>query len=121
MANVRTLFKKVVYVTTGSGIGPTLGHLIVNDVPAHLIWVTRSPGATYGQPFVNEILAVQPHATVWNTDVHGKPDILRLAYAAYCSFGAEAVICIANRTVTWQVVHGLERLGIPACGPIWDS
>jgi hypothetical protein len=121
MANIRTLFKKVVYVTTGSGIGPTLGHLMVNDVPARLVWVTRDPGRTYGQPLVDEILAVQPHATIWNTDQHGKPDILRLAYAAYSSFGAEAVICIANKTVTWQVVHGLERLGIPACGPIWDS
>jgi hypothetical protein len=31
------------------------------------------------------------------------------------------VVCIANREVTWQVVHGLERRGIPAFGPIWDS
>jgi hypothetical protein len=120
MAYVRTLFKRVVYVTTGSGIGPTLGQLLADDVPAHLVWVTRSPRATYGR-LVDEILAAQPGATVWNTDERGKPDILRLAYAAYASSGAEAVICIANKTVTWQVVHGLERLGIPACGPIWDS
>ena len=30
-------------------------------------------------------------------------------------------MCIANRPVTWQVVHGLEQRGIPAFGPIWDS
>ncbi len=120
MANVRTLFRRVVYVTTGSGIGPTLGHLLVDDVPAHLVWVARSPRATYGA-LVDEVLAAQPGATIWNTDERGKPDILRLAYAAYSSFGAEAVVCIANKAVTWHVVHGLERLGIPACGPIWDS
>jgi hypothetical protein len=121
MANVRKLFTKVVYVTTGSGIGPTLGHLLVNDVPARLVWVARSPRNTYGDALVDEILACQPDAMIWDTDEHGKPDMLRLAYTTYASFGAEAVICIANKEVTWQVVHGLERLGVPACGPIWDS
>ncbi|MGH3826817.1 MAG: hypothetical protein ACRDQX_06545 [Pseudonocardiaceae bacterium] len=47
--------------------------------------------------------------------------MLRLAYAAYATSGAEAVICIANKKVTWPVVHGLAWWGIPACGPIWDS
>jgi hypothetical protein len=121
MANVNKLFKKVVYVATGSGIGPTLAHLLANEVPSHLVWVTRSPRKTYGDALVDEVLAVQPDATIWNTDEHGKPDMVRLAYEAYASSGVEAVICIANKKVTWQVVHGLERLGIPACGPIWDS
>ena len=47
--------------------------------------------------------------------------MLRLAYAAYLESKAEAVVCISNSSVTWQVVHGLERRGIPAFGPIWDS
>lgn len=47
--------------------------------------------------------------------------MVRLAYALYVSCGAEAVICIANKKVTWRVVHGLERVGVPAFGPIWDS
>lgn len=121
MANVRKLFKKVVYVATGSGIGPMLAHLLANEVPSHLVWVTRNPRTTYGDALVDEILAVQPSATVWDTDEHGKPDVLKLAYAAYLASGAEAVICIANKKVTWQVVFGLESRGIPACGPIWDS
>jgi hypothetical protein len=121
MANVNKLFKKVVYVTTGSGIGPTLAHVLTNEVPSHLVWVTRSPRKTYGDALVDEILAVQPDATIWNTDEHGKPDMVRLVYAAYASSGAEAVICISNKKVTWQVVYSMERLGIPAFGPIWDS
>ena len=28
---------------------------------------------------------------------------------------------VANKKVTWEVVYGLERRGIPAFGPIWDS
>lgn len=121
MANVRRLFKKVVYVATGSGIGPMLAHLMVNEVPGHLVWVTRNPRKTYGDALVEEILTAQPEATIWDTDLHGRPDPVRLAYSAYLATGAEAVICVANKKVTWQVVHGLEQLGIPACGPIWDS
>lgn len=121
VANIETLFTKVVYVATGSGIGPVLPHLLARKVPSRLVWATRSPRTTYGDALVDEILADQPDATVWDTAVHGKPDMVRLAYAAYASFGAEAVICIANKKLTWQVVHGLERRGIPAYGAIWDS
>ena len=70
---------------------------------------------------VDEVLAAQPDALIWNTDERGKPDVLALAYDAYVDSGAEAVICISNKAVTWQVVHGLEQRGIPAFGPIWDS
>ena len=121
VANVRKLFTGVVIVATGSGIGPVLGHLLDDAVPARLVWVTRNPRATYGDAFVDEIHAARPDATIWDTDAQGKPDVLQLAHAAYVESGAEAVICVANRTVTRHVVHGLERCGIPAFGPIWDS
>ncbi|MGW2635665.1 hypothetical protein [Streptomyces sp. NPDC001348] len=121
VANIETLFRKVVYVATGSGIGPCLPHLLAAEVPSRLVWATRDPRTTYGDALVDEILAVQPHALVWDTSRHGKPDMVRLAYAAYRDFGAEAVICISNKKLTWQVVHGLERRGIPAYGAIWDS
>ncbi|MFJ2114207.1 hypothetical protein ACIOEX_20345 [Streptomyces sp. NPDC087850] len=121
VANIETLFSKVVYVATGSGIGPCLPHLLAAEVPARLVWATRDPRTTYGDGLVDEILAVQPDALIWDTSRHGKPDMVRLAYAAYRDFGAEAVICISNKKLTWQVVHGLERRGIPAYGAIWDS
>ena len=131
VANVRKLFTKVVIVATGSGIGPVLGHLLDPSVPARLVWVTKSPRLTYGEAFVDEIEAAQPDALIWDTGARrgersdgtllGKPDVLQLAYTAYVESGAEAVICVSNRTVTWEVVHGLERCGIPAFGPIWDS
>jgi hypothetical protein len=121
VANVRRLFSKVVFVVTGSGSGPGLGHLLAAEGPTKLVWVTRAPRRTYGDALVDEVLAAQPDALIWNTDERGKPDVLALTYEAYVSSGAEAVICIANRAVTWQVVHGLESRGIPAFGPIWDS
>lgn len=121
VANIETLFTRVVYVATGSGIGPCLPHLLAREVPARLVWATRDARATYGDGLVDEILAVQPDATIWDTSRDGKPDMVALAYAAYRDFGAEAVICISNKKLTWQVVHGLERRGIPAYGAIWDS
>ncbi|WP_398859242.1 hypothetical protein [Streptomyces chengmaiensis] len=121
VANVETLFRKVVYVSTGSGIGPVLPHLLAAEVPSRLVWATRAPRETYGDRLVDEILAAQPEAVIWDTTESGKPDMVRLAYAAFREFDAEAVICISNKKLTWQVVHGMERLGIPAYGAIWDS
>ncbi|MDM4722291.1 hypothetical protein QTQ03_22875 [Micromonospora sp. WMMA1363] len=121
VANIETLFTKVVYVATGSGIGPVLPHLLADEVPSHLVWVVRSPRVTYGDTLVDEILAARPGATIWDTATDGKPDMVALADEACREHGAEAVICISNKKLTWQVVRGLEERGIPAYGAIWDS
>ena len=121
VAHIETLFKSVVYIATGSGIGPVLPHLLARQVPIRLIWSTRSPRATYGDSLVDEILKAQPDALIWDTDVSGKPDLVTLAYAAVQSFGAEAVICISNQRLTERVVEEMEARGIPAYGAIWDS
>ncbi|MCG8351274.1 MAG: hypothetical protein MI924_26175 [Chloroflexales bacterium] len=121
VGNIDMLFKRVVWVATGSGIGPTLPHLLAKTAPAHLVWSTRSPRKTYGDALVDEILTAEPNALIWDTDTHGRPDLVKLAYEAYKSFDAEAVIVIANKKLTWQVVYGMESRGIPAYGAIWDS
>ncbi|NOK61427.1 MAG: hypothetical protein GFH27_549311n166 [Chloroflexi bacterium AL-W] len=121
VGNIDKLFKRVVWVATGSGIGPCLPHLLAQEVPAHLVWSTRNPRKTYGDKLVDEILSVQPNATIWDTTEQGKPDMVKLAYAAYKSFNAEAVIVISNQKLTREVVYGMESRGIPAYGAIWDS
>ncbi|MFV2020909.1 hypothetical protein [Micromonospora sp. LOL_023] len=121
VANIETLFRRVVYVATGSGIGPVLPHLLAGQVPARLVWAARRHRETFGEELVAEILDRQSDAVLWDTARDGKPDMLTLAYQAYVEFDAEAVICISNRRLTWQVVHSLERRGIPAYGAIWDS
>ena len=70
---------------------------------------------------IEEILEACPDAQIWNTDRQGKPDLAALAIAAVRSFEAEAVICISNKRLTWDVVGRVEREGIPAYGAIWDS
>ncbi|MGW4060923.1 hypothetical protein ACWEGE_21740 [Amycolatopsis sp. NPDC004747] len=121
VGNIDRLFRRVVWVATGSGIGPCLPHLLSGETPARLVWSTRHPRRTYGDELVDEILAVQPDAVVWDTGSDGKPDLVELALAAHRDFDAEAVICISNKKTTWHVVEALEARGIPAFGAIWDS
>ncbi|MEV6446906.1 hypothetical protein [Amycolatopsis sp. NPDC051716] len=121
VGNIDKLFRRVVWVATGSGIGPCLPHLLSGETPARLVWSTRHPRRTYGDELVDEILAVQPDAVVWDTDGAGKPDLVALALSAHRDFDAEAVICISNKKTTWHVVEALEARGIPAFGAIWDS
>ena len=121
MASVEVLYERVVYVVTGSGIGPCLGQILSARVPARLVWSVRSPRDTYGDALVDEVEAAQPDAVIWDTTRQGKPDLVQLAHDAYRDFGAEAVFVVSNKAATWRVVHGMERMGIPAFGPIWDS
>ncbi|MDE9451697.1 hypothetical protein J3R80_14580 [Aliiroseovarius sp. Z3] len=121
VARIEELFTKVVYVGTGSGIGPILPHLLKGAVPNRLVWSTRSPRATYGDALVDEIEAHTENPVIWDTDTNGKPNLSALALQAVRESGAEAVIVISNQKLTRQVVHDMESLGIPAYGAIWDS
>ena len=121
VANIETLFKRVVYVATGSGIGPVMPHLLYRRVHIHLIWATRSPAKTYGEALLSEILDAVPDAHIWDTDTQGKPDLAELALEAVATHRAEAVIVIANRKLTESVIRAVELHGIPGYGAIWDS
>ncbi|WP_405594587.1 hypothetical protein [Streptomyces sp. NBC_01092] len=123
MAHVESLFNRVVFVATGSGIGPMLANLMSRpkDRPMSLIWVARSPRQLFGDELVDEILGLVPNAIIVDTKINGKPDVVELTYRVACDFRADGVICVANQKVTWDVVYGLESRGIPTCGPLWDS
>ncbi len=121
MAKVASMYRRAVYLVTGSGIGPCLGQILADRIPARLVWSTRDPRATYGDALVDEVTAIQPDAVIWDTTSQGKPDLLQLALSTYADFGAEAVFIVSNKATTLRLVHELERRGIPAFGPIWDS
>lgn len=118
---IEVMYRRVVYVATGSGIGPMLGLILNPRVPGRLVWSARSPRATYGDALVDEVLAAHPDAVIWDTTIHGKPDLLAMTHSMCRDFAAEAVLVVSNKAGTWALVHGLERLGVPAFGPIWDS
>jgi hypothetical protein len=119
---VAQIFRRVVIVTTGSGIGPCLG--VMQDIPqtaCRVIWSTPTPEKVYGQGICDAVKAVDENALVWDTRERGRPDLVRLAWEMYREFDAEAVFVISNPKLTRKVVYGMESRGIPAFGPIWDS
>jgi hypothetical protein len=121
VGNVDQLFKKVLWVATGSGIGPCLPHLLSDKVATSLVWSTRDPTKTYGDELVNQILDAQDEVIIWDTDKDGKPDMVDITYQAFRRTNAEAIIVISNKKLTYTVVHAMESRGIPAFGAIWDS
>ncbi|KAL8393859.1 hypothetical protein RB595_003566 [Gaeumannomyces hyphopodioides] len=118
---IATLFNRVVVVGTGSGIGPLLGHIQQPSCPTALIWSTPNPEKTFGTGLMDAIRRTIPDAVIHDTRVLGRPDLVAMSYNLVRSFGAEAVIIIANEKITKKVVYGLETRGVPAYGAIWDS
>ncbi len=118
---IATLFSRVVIVATGSGIGPLLGHIRAPSCATACLWSTKNPVKTYGRDVVDLVRRQIPGAVIWDTTAQGRPDMVKLSYNMARSFGAEAVIIIANRKITTKVVYGLETRGVHAYGAIWDS
>jgi hypothetical protein len=120
------LFRSVLVVTTGSGIGPCLS-LLLTSAPARkrttlrMIWSTPSPILTYGSDLCDSILDADPQAIIIDTKVSGRPDLVSISYAAWRDSDVEAVFVISNRKVTRMLVDSLNTKGVPAFGPIWDS
>ncbi|KAL6705027.1 hypothetical protein ACN47E_007430 [Coniothyrium glycines] len=117
------LFPRVVILTTGSGIAPSLSSLL--DRPrsqfARLIWSTRAPLQTYGQHMMDLVQQADADALVMDTSEMGRPDLLEVAWQMYKQVNAEAVFVLSNAAVTKMVVGRLEQRGVPVFGPIWDS
>ena len=117
------VFRKIVIVTTGSGIGPVLSMAFSSSRMAttRVLWSTPTPLETYGQGIVDAVTSVDKDAVIWNTRERGRPHMLALTYQLYKESGAEAVFVISNPSLTSKLVYGMEARGVPAFGPIWDS
>ncbi|KAH9886188.1 surfactin synthetase subunit 3 [Xylariomycetidae sp. FL2044] len=118
---IAPLFKKIVLVATGSGIGPCLPVILEGKVPARILWSTPHPRETFGQEILDNVLQADPKAIIWNTRTRGKPDLAAMSYQMMMESQAEAVCIISNKKVTEQLVYRLEARGIPAFGAIFDS
>ncbi len=115
------LFRGIVVVATGSGIGPCLSLMHANASPIRVLWSTRDPLATYGPKVVAAVRKADPNAVVWNTSARGYPDIVKEAYKLVHESSAEAVFIISNPKVTEKLVLGMQTRGVPAYGAIFDS
>ena len=120
--HIAHLFRPIILIATGSGIGPCLSFLNVHPAyPVRVIWSARSPLTTYGQRVVDEVRRADAEAVVIDTQVVRKVDLTRVAWALKREVGAEAVMIISNPVTTRRVVFELECRGVPAFGAIFDS
>lgn len=118
------VYRRLIVVTTGSGIGPCLSFLGLEgaDRPAmRVVWQTRAPGRTYGQGILDLVGRMDPDPLVIDSNVSGRVDMVPVVRELFGEFGAEAVCVISNPGVTKKVVFELEAQGVPAFGPIFDS
>ena len=122
-AYVMRMFKRIILVTTGSGIGPCLSFVADENRPAmRVIWQTRSPLKTYGQPVLDLVARMDPDPLIIDTSTAGKRmDMLPKVIQLYREFGAEAVCVISNPIMTRKIVFECESRGVPAFGPVFDS
>jgi len=118
---IATLFKSIVLVATGSGIGPCLAVIIAKKIPCRILWTAPNPEETFGKDIVNSVMDCDPKAIIHNTRTQGKPDMNLMAYQLWKESGAEAVCVISNKRFTTGIVYAMETRGIPAYGAIFDS
>ncbi|KAG8862913.1 hypothetical protein FRB96_000333 [Tulasnella sp. 330] len=119
--NIVPLFRRLIIVATGSGIAPCAPHIFAKKTQIKLLWTSRNIRKTFGDAFVDAIMTAAPDAAIYDTDAHGRPDMVKLVHHMYKDFDAEAVCIISNPSVTNKVVYGLMSRGVPAFGAIWDS
>jgi hypothetical protein len=116
------VFRKVIVVTTGSGIGPCLSFLGDEHRPSlRVVWQTRAPLQTYGQAVIDLVKRMDPKPLVIDTNECGRVNMLPIIQRLVDDFEAEAVCVISNPVLTKKLVFGLEERGVPAFGPIFDS
>ncbi|KIK52036.1 hypothetical protein GYMLUDRAFT_50104 [Collybiopsis luxurians FD-317 M1] len=115
------LFRRVVVVATGSGIGPCAPHVFAKMSDIQLLWTAPNVRETFGDKLVDSILEASPSAVIYDTRKNGKPDMVKLVARLVKEFEAEAVCIISNPPLTRKVVYGMMSRGVPAFGAIWDS
>ncbi|KAJ6515286.1 hypothetical protein C8R45DRAFT_919358 [Mycena sanguinolenta] len=132
------MFKKIVVVATGSGIGPCLSLFYADVTPRRIFWSTPNPLVTYGDKIMATVKKADPDAWIWgtfssswrstelidkrlDTRKDGRPDMVAITYQLVVEAQAEAVFIISNPKLTRRVVYGMESRGIAAYGAIFDS
>ena len=119
--HVAKVFRKLVLVATGSGIGPILSLLYARKLDCRILWSTPDPETTYKKSILDHVRHGDPDAIIINTTISGRPNLVQQAYDLYKSSDAEAVFIISNPRVTRKFVYALESRGIPTFAPIFDS
>ena len=113
-------YSRVVVIATGAEIAPVLPHLIKNGHKLCILWIGDNHQETYGEKIFS-ILCAHPRCVIFDTGVHGRPNVGELAIQTVREFRAQAVFCVSNKAVTSDVIKACLAKGIPAYGASGDS
>ncbi|MBD2607039.1 hypothetical protein H6G81_21535 [Scytonema hofmannii FACHB-248] len=113
-------YSRVVVIATGAGIAPVIPHVIKNGHKLCIVWIANEHEQTYGKK-IWSLLDSHPRCNIFDTAIHGRPNVEQLALDAVRDFRAQAVFCVSNKAVTEKVVKTCLGKGIPAYGATWDS
>ncbi|KAK0455283.1 uncharacterized protein EV420DRAFT_1621462 [Desarmillaria tabescens] len=118
---IAPLFQRILFVGTGSGIGPIASHIFAGKANHRLIWTAPNTRATFGNHMVDQILEKSLDALIWDTRKHGKPNMVKLVNHVVDEYDPEVVCVISNNKFTQKIVYGLRSRGMLALGAIFDS
>ena len=118
------MYSSGVAICTGAAIGVFIS-LFSNKGLTNfsLIWVGSKFEETYGSKVVGLLRQGCPvdRLTLYDTHVHGRPDLVALAVDEFRARNAEVIFCVSNLKGTRSLVQGCREKNIPAFGPIWDA
>jgi NAD(P)H-flavin reductase len=59
------LFRRMILVATGSGIGPCANAIFEDRIPVRLLWASPNARETFGDEFVDQLLRYAPDAVLY--------------------------------------------------------
>jgi predicted ferric reductase len=113
-------YSRVVVIATGAGIAPVIPHVIKNGHKLCIVWIANEHRQTYGEK-IWSLLDSHPRCNIYDTGIHGRPNVEELVLGTVRDFRAQAVFCVSNQPVTKKLVKTCLEKGIPAYGATWDS
>ncbi|KAL6174349.1 hypothetical protein ACJQWK_00480 [Exserohilum turcicum] len=122
---VAPLFKSLLLVATGAGIGPMISLLsspIIAKMKARgtiirVLWCVYDPEAPHWQFVLAAIRAVDPNPYIYDSS-DGRPDIAGETGWVMREKGIEAAMVVSNPKVTREVVEGVKGWGGAAFGAV---
>jgi predicted ferric reductase len=118
------LFRKVLFVATGSGIAPVLSAVfsrLENEIV--IFWITTQPSKKLDLEQLQKLEAYRNNIVIFNAgrDAIEPRKVSAIVYGLHCEHQSDAVFVVSNRRLTEIVKADLARCHVPVFGPIFDS
>ena len=118
------LFKKVLFVATGSGIAPVLSTVFARlEKESVIFWITTEPRKKLDSEQLQRLEAYKNNIIIFNAgrDAVQPGRVSAIVYGLHRKHQSEAVFVVSNQRLTEVLKMDLERCRVPVFGPIFDS